>query len=438
MENNKEIKLDILDINSSGSGTAKIDDGLVCFVPFCIDGERVIAKVEKQHKNFCMAKLESVVCASKDRVEPKCKYFGVCGGCDFQHIIYKKQLETKTQIIKSMLNKANVKFQKLEPTVPSEKVFAYRNKINFNIIQNKLCFFDQENMPLYVDFCPLFCDDKLKDIIFFVNKFLQNTNQNFKALHLRTLENQYNFCFVSNVKTSCNFDVLANDLKNILCTQDCTNKKACKTFSICTSVNKVKNSSNIGNHVHNVVGDGKIYLSNDLELCVSPQTFLQTNTQMQNRIYDTIASQILPDQIVINAYGGAGLLSAILAKKSKFVYSVEISLSATKDCQKLFLENDIKKAEAICGDCKDVVPSLATQSVDTIVFDPARAGVDQQILKAVIKSKIQNIIYLSCNPQTFVRDAKVLEQSYNLKSVTPFDMFPQTKHIETLAVFEKK
>ena len=437
MENNKEIQLDILDINSSGSGTAKID-GLVCFVPFCIDGERVIAKVEKQHKNFCIAKLESVVCASKDRVEPKCKYFGVCGGCDFQHINYQKQLETKTQIIKSMLNKAKVKFQKLEPTVPSEKNFAYRNKINFNIIQNKLCFFDQENMPLFVDFCPLFCDDKLKDIIFYVNKFLQNTNQNFKALHLRTLENQYNFCFVSNNTENCDFESLTNDLKNILCTQDCTNKKTCKAFSICTSENKVKNSSNIGNHVQNIVGDGKICVDKDLKFCVSPQSFLQTNTQMQNKIYDVISNQISPKQTVINAYGGAGLLSAILAKKSKFVYSVEISLSATKDCQKLFLENDIKNAEAICGDCKDVVPSLATQSVDTIVFDPARAGVDQQILKAVIKSKIQNIIYLSCNPQTFVRDAKFLEQSYNLKSVTPFDMFPQTKHIETLAVFEKK
>ena len=426
MENNKGIQLDILDINSSGSGTAKID-GLVCFVPFCIDGERVIAKVEKQHKNFCMAKLESVVCASKDRVESKCKYFGVCGGCDFQHINYQKQLETKTQIIKSMLNKAKVKFQKLEPTVPSEKKFAYRNKINFNIVQNKLCFFDQENMPLFVDFCPLFCDDKLKNIIFYVNKFLQNTNQNFKALHLRTLENQYNFCFVSNVKTSCNFDALAKDLKNL-----------CSKFSICTSVNKVKNSSNISSTVKAVVGDGKICVDKDLKFCVSPQSFLQTNTQMQNKIYDVIANQISPKQTVINAYGGAGLLSAILAKKSKFVYSVEISLSATKDCQKLFLENDIKNAEAICGDCKDVVPSLATQNVDTIVFDPARAGVDQQILEAVIKSKIQNIIYLSCNPQTFIRDAKFLEQSYNLKSVTPFDMFPQTKHIETLAVFEKK
>lgn len=232
---------------------------------------------------------------------------------------------------------------------------------------------------------------------------------------------------MSNVKTSCNFDALAKDLKNL-----------CSKFSICTSVNKVKNSSNISSTVKAVVGDGKICVDKDLKFCVSPQSFLQTNTQMQNKIYDVIANQISPKQTVINAYGGAGLLSAILAKKSKFVYSVEISLSATKDCQKLFLENDIKNAEAICGDCKDVVPSLATQNVDTIVFDPARAGVDQQILKAVIKSKIQNIIYLSCNPQTFVRDAKFLEQSYNLKSVTPFDMFPQTKHIETLAVFEKK
>lgn len=426
MENNKKIEVDILDINSLGNGTAKID-GLVCFVPFCIDGEKVTAKIEKKHKNFCIAKLENVVCASKNRVNPKCKYFSICGGCDFQHMDYEKQLETKTNIIKSMLSKAKVKCQKLEPTVASEKVFSYRNKINFNIVQNKLCFFDKNIMPLFVDFCPLFCDDKLKDIIFCVNKFLQCTNQNFKALHLRMLENQYNFCFVSSIKTVCNFDILAKELENL-----------CIKFSICTSVNKAKNSSNISSSVQAVVGDGKICVDNDLKFFVSPQSFLQTNTQMQNKIYDVISNQISPKQIVINAYGGAGLLSAILAKKSKFVYSVEISLSATKDCQQLFLENNIKNAEAICGDCKDIVPTLATHNVDTIVFDPARAGVDQQVLKAVIKSKIQNIIYLSCNPQTFVRDAKILEQAYNLKCVTPFDMFPQTKHIETLSVFEKK
>jgi len=415
-----------LDINPSGSGTAKID-GLVCFVPFCIDGERIVAKIEKRHKNFCLAKLENVICASKCRVEPRCRYFGVCGGCDFQHMEYKKQLETKTAVLKSMLDKAKVKYRKLEPTVASAKEFFYRNKINFGIVENKLCFYDRQNAPLFVDFCPLFCDDKLKDIIFCVNRFLQNAKPDFKALHVRTLDNQYVFCFVSNAETDCNFDVLANDLKVL-----------CKNFSICTSVNKVKNSSNISSSVKNRIGGGKIFVNRNLKFCVSPQSFLQINTDIQNEIYGVIANCVTPKQTVINAYGGAGLLSAILAKKSKFVYSVEISLSATKDCQKLFSENDIKNAKAICGDCKDVVPELAKNHIDTIVFDPARAGVDERILKTVAKSQIQNVIYLSCNVQTFVRDAKILQQQYDLKTITPFDMFPQTKHVETLAVFEKK
>lgn len=421
---NKNLNLQILDINSSGSGTAKLD-GYVCFVPYTIDGENVLASVCNKQKNYCTACLQKILTSSPHRTKPFCKYFGKCGGCDFQHMDYKKQLQTKTDITKSLFQKANLQCQHFFPTVPCENIFYYRNKINFNIVNNKLCFFDNSNTPFAVDSCPLFCDKNLDKIIFSVNNFLQNTPHSFKALHIRALENQYNFCFVSNTKCNCDFGDLVENLKHIF-----------QNFSICTSVNPNPQSSNISNKINTIFGNPNIKISDALQFEIAPQSFLQTNQIVQNKIYNTVTQKILPDQTVINAYGGAGFLSANLAQKCKFVYSVEISASATNDCKKLFKTNNITNATAICGDCKDIIPNLAKQNIDTIVFDPARAGIDPKILETLTNCSIKNIIYLSCNPKTLIRDLLLL-QNYKITSVTPFDMFPQTKHIEVLVTLQK-
>lgn len=424
---NKNLQLEILDINSSATGTAKID-GFVYFVPYTIDKETVVASPKKMQKNFCITKLEQVLLSSPDRIKPKCKYFGLCGGCDFQHMKYQKQLQTKYQIVKSAFEKSNLDCSHICPVVGCENNFFYRNKINFNIVQNKLCFFDVDNNPIFVESCPLFCDKNIDKIIKATNNFLQNANANFKALHIRVLENQLNFCFVSNQQTNCNFDKLINYFQNTL---------QLENFSICTSVNCNKQSSNISKTFKTVFGNPTLIADKNFDFKISPLSFLQTNTKMQNVIYQKICDFILPNQTVINAYGGAGLLSALISQKCKFVYSVEISKSSSKDCENLFIKNKITNAKSICGDCKNVIPDLAKQNIDTVVFDPARAGIDNTILETITNCKIKNIVYLSCNLQTFVRDVSKLN-NYKIVSVIPYDMFPQTKHIEILALLQLK
>lgn len=181
------------------------------------------------------------------------------------------------------------------------------------------------------------------------------------------------------------------------------------------------------------------YVVGGVKCQVSPASFLQVNEDVQNRIYEDIQKLVSAKKNVLNAYGGTGLLAAILAKNSQKVFSVEINKSAAKDCAALFENNNIMNAFSICGDCRVEIPKvLATDSIDCVVVDPPRAGVEKSILETIKKTDIPEILYLSCNPQTLIRDLKILQESYYIDFVQPYDMFPQTYHIETLVKLTKK
>ena len=167
---------------------------------------------------------------------------------------------------------------------------------------------------------------------------------------------------------------------------------------------------------------------------VNNRSFLQVNNEVKNKIYSKIISEINYAKNVCDAYSGAGLLSAIVAKNAENVYGIEIIPEANINAEELKKQNGLKNLTNICGDCSKVLPTLAKQlkSDFSLILDPPRKGVDKVVCDAIIASEPKQIIYLSCNPATLARDLNLLKDKYEIEFVQPYDMFPQTANIETL------
>ena len=417
---------EITDNGANGCGIAK-QDGVVCFVPFSISGEKVLMHTKKFGKNFCECALDNVISPSEHRVEPKCKYFGKCGGCQLQHMDSPTQLTYKTKHIKTILQRALKKNTDVK-LCHSQNCYHYRNKLNFAIFHNTLCFADIDENFFPVENCPLFVRD-ISDIIDVVNDYLASTKNEFRAFHIRLLDGVYQFTFVSNSYEFPHSQQLISKFlqKNI-------------KFSLNLCKNTQKNSSNITEDVICLYGEAnQVYDVLGIKSKVSPASFLQVNKDVQNKIYQDINTLIAPNANVINAYGGTAILAAMMAKKAQIVYSVELNRLASKNCRDMINKNNIKNIIAVCGDCQNEIPKILQKNKIThIVFDPPRNGINKNILELVTKLEIENIIYLSCNPSSLARDLEVICQKYDIMCIQPYDMFPQTHHVETLVTLRLK
>lgn len=416
----------IIDNGANGYGIAK-QDGLVCFVPFSISGEKVLIHTKKFGKNFCECVLDEVVSPSPRRVTPQCPYFEKCGGCVLQHMDQNSQLEYKTNQVKTILQRALKKDLSTNFCI-AKNSYQYRNKLSFTIVNNKLCFADVDGNFFPVQNCPLFVCD-LTQIIEVVNKYLSTTKNNFRAFHVRLLDGCYQFVFVSDSyefpKSKQLIDAFLQ--KNI-------------KFSLNLCKNTQKNSSNITEDVICLYGEAnQVYDVLGIKSKVSPASFLQVNKDVQNKIYQDINTLIEPNAKVINAYGGTGILAAMMTRKAQIVYSVELNRMASKNCRDMINKNNIKNIIAVCGDCQNEIPKILQKNKIThIVFDPPRNGVNKNILELVASLEIENIIYLSCNPSSLARDLEMLCPKYDIMLVQPYDMFPQTHHVETLVTLRLK
>lgn len=416
----------IIDNGANGYGIAK-QDGLVCFVPFSISGEKVLIHTKKFGKNFCECVLDEVVSPSPRRMTPQCPYFGKCGGCVLQHMDQNAQLEYKTNQVKTILQRALKKDLSTNFCI-SKNSYHYRNKLSFTIANNKLCFADVDGNFFPVQNCPLFVCD-LTQIIEVVNKYLSTTKNNFRAFHVRLLDGCYQFVFVSD-----SYDFPKS--KQLI---DAFLQKNIK-FSLNLCKNTQKNSSNITEDVICLYGEAnQVYDVLGIKSKVSPASFLQVNKDVQNKIYQDINTLIEPNAKVINAYGGTGILAAMMTRKAQIVYSVELNRMASKNCRDMINKNNIKNIIAVCGDCQNEIPKILQKNKIThIVFDPPRNGVNKNILELVTKLEIKNIIYLSCNPSSLARDLETLSDKYEIILIQPYDMFPQTHHVETLVTLRLK
>lgn len=441
------MKVEAIRLGINGEGVAKGTEGelkdKVCFVPYLLPGEEADVKVITDKKSYCNCRIENLIKTSEDRVNPKCKYFTTCGGCDLQHLNKCIQLDFKRDKVKETLTKITNQKCDVFPVVRLNDYY-YRNKMSFPIVninnKAKLGMFKlNTNDIVDIDKC-LLCKDIINEAYAYSKKFIENSNftgydfrkkkGDLKYLVIRCYLNKLLITIVSTKKFNL------KDYYNYL-------SQYFKELGLSIIISNSDDEIMSGNYIH-LYGDNNLELEEfDINYKLDNRGFLQVNNEVKEHLYNLVLDEITENYTVIDAYSGAGLLTAIMARKCKKVYGIEINTSASKSAEELSKINNLTNITCINGDVKYYIGQVIDK-VDncTVVLDPARSGCDSKVLDYLISDKnlkkVSKIIYISCNPATLSRDLNKLFEYYKSTKIIPLDMFPQTKHIETFVVLEKK
>lgn len=442
-----KFETDIAAVGMNGEGIARIDNTVV-FVPSVLKGERAWVEITDVKKNFAFAKVIKLLEASSDRVNPPCRICYKCGGCEMLHIAYPAQLEIKRANVKNCLDKELKSDVEVNETVPSPDVYGYRNKIQLPIaiVDGKICAgFFAPNTHKVIPFIRegedgkcLLNDEGMQKIISTFLTFVKENNISvyderlhkglIRHLVIRRVGESYAVCAVINGKSLPSYKSFVAKLKS-----------SGYCFSLYISVNEKRTNVIMGEKTVTLYGEDKVR-GNALGVTyeVSPLSFMQVNDKVRDLIYSKVGEIIKNSGIdnVIDAYSGIGIMSNIFARYAKKVYAIEIVPEAIEDAKKLAaLNGNSDKIVNICGDCaKELPPLITSLGKSVVVIDPPRKGCDKAVLEAMLTARPTEIIYVSCNPATLARDLRILSEGYSIESVTPYDMFPNTKHVETLAV----
>ena len=392
------LKIDSLDHN--GRGIAHLSNKVV-FVENALEGEIVEINILNDKKNYIEANVSRYIQKSNERVEGLCPYYEVCGGCDILHMSYEKQLEFKQNKIRNIVDKYLDKSIKVNKIVKSGNQFEYRNKVTFQV-KNKLGFYkNKTNNIVKIDKC-LLASKKINESIEYLNKL---DLSKIDKITCRSTSNELMIIIDSN----SNIDI--SPIKDI-------------ASSIYIKDKLVYGSPNI----YNMIGTYK-YI-------ISPESFFQINDDICKKLYDKIYDETKDSKNILDLYCGTGSIG-IYVSENKNILGVEINESAIKDANINKEINNVKNISFICGDSGKESKKIDFKP-DTIIVDPPRSGLDNNTINNILELNPNKIIYVSCDPMTLVRDLKLLNNDYNIVDITPFDMFPNTKHVENLTVLERK
>lgn len=409
MANRTDFEVRLSGLVYGGSALGRLEDGRAVFVPLALPGELVRARAVEEKAGFVRAELEAVLEPSPLRIQPRCRHFGVCGGCHYQHLAYNDQLEFKRNILAEQLSRiGGIENPPVAPLVPGES-WRYRNHIQFHLCEDgRLGFMPRQgDEPFAVEEC------------FLPEQALMQAwaNLDFEAMPE-----------VERIGLRAGLD---EDIQVILEGSE-------------EAVPEVLVEDLPYSVVHLGAADlvtlaGSEFLFMQVlerEFRVSAGSFFQVNTAVAGKMVQHILG-LLPaagTDLLLELYSGVGLFSAFLAPRVKHLVAVENSPSACADFAFNLDEFDhVELYEAPAG----IVLGALSLQPDVILVDPPRAGLERNVLDRIVAMAPRRLIYVSCDPATLSRDARRLQRGgYQLKQTTPFDMFPQTYHIESVSLWE--
>ena len=467
MKKNEEYIGIVEAFGSNGEGIIK-DNGLITFVPYAIKGEKVRYKILKATKSCAYGKLIEVLTPSDCRVNPSCSVFNKCGGCQIQHVDYANQLELKRETVKDCFRKiAGIDFE-VDKTEPCEKVFGYRNKLQLPVAKTEngtVIGFYAENTHRVVpiDDCPINPS--------WTKKIISAFKQYIDEFNLSGYDNQK---FTGDIREITAKEIAGN-LIIVAVVLDSNIKGKDRLVEILKSHLELNFTLyfNVNKSRSNVIYGEKFYLYHGapdytaeidgIKCKFGVQSFMQVNDEMRSKLYNKVKEEINADEntTVIDAYSGAGLMTALLSQNARKTIGIEIVKEAVDCADELAKINGLTdKMVNFNGACEDLLPSIIEKERKTgnqikIVLDPPRKGCDIAVVEAVRKSGADKIVYVSCLPSSLARDVGLLTGTliykdgkiekaetpsgeYELTLIKPFDMFPQTKHVETLVCLCKK
>ena len=454
VEKNKEYIFDIISQGYEGEGIAKIDNKYPIFIEGALKGEKVKVRIVKVNKNFAYGKLMEVLEASEERVNPPCAIYKRCGGCKLQHASYKAQLDFKWDRVKDCVSKIG----KLDPSIVKyplgmENPWRYRNKVQLPIGlingEVKIGFFAPRSHDI-IDMESCLIQDEIGD------KVVKLTREWIEKFNIRpyNVDGEYDEKgIVRHIMIRRGFTT--NEVMVVLVTNgenlhhkeefvDLMVKNIPGIKSVIQNINSKKTNVILGLESKTLWGEDTIsdYIG-DFRFNISPLSFFQVNPTQTEVLYGKALeyANLTGNEEVFDAYCGTGTITLFLSQKAKKVYGVEIIPQAIDNAWINAKENKVENVEFFVGESEVVIPDLINKGVkaDVVVVDPPRKGCDKKLLDAITNIDAKKIVYVSCDPSTLGRDLKVLEENgYKTLEVQPVDMFPNTAHIENVALLIKK
>ncbi len=469
------VGVEIIDLGDKNQCFGRLDDGMGIFVQgTAAIGDVVRAEIFKIKKKYLVARFREVITPSSHRIEPVCPYFGLCGGCKWQHMDYAEQLRLKRKQVQDALEHIGGFHEIMcEPCLPAPELFGYRNKMDFSFTDLRYLTSDEigiepgeHDKPL--DFALGFhapgCFSKAIDIdhcdlstpemnitLNAVRDFCLRHKTELPIYSTHTHTGELRNLVVRHGGNTGEFMVnLVTSTHNAeLMLELCGELKTALGDRLTTFVNNTtsaKNTVAFGEKEYVIHGPGTITdRLGDYTYRISANSFFQTNTAQAETLYHQIleTAQLKPADIVYDLFCGTGSIALFASSHCQKVLGVEVVESSVNDARENAKRHAVDNCEFIRLDLKDIIDiELEMQEFghpDVVITDPPRAGMNPKAVKMLLKMEPPVIVYVSCNPASLARDGQMLceDGKYQMVHCQPVDMFPQTNHVESVARFER-
>lgn len=426
----------------NGEGIAYINRKAL-FVDNAIPGELVDVVIDEDKDRYATGHVSKILEKAPRRREPLCPKWQSCGGCSLMHVDYKGQVRMKEQALAEALRKYAGYTGKIEPMIKNPDVLAYRNacKLPFGLKDGKTVtgmYKKGSNDFVPIERC-IIHSKKLEQVRQDLTRLIQKADlkpascenpNGLMTLVLKEFDGQVHVVFVT------------GEMKIPQHLVDQVLETVPNAVSVWQSVKDRKDPEYelFGDKVFHLGGKTKMTLQlENFELDLLPKSFFQLNTKQALSLYKTIASWI-PEHssLLVEAYSGIGAISLFAADKADQVIGIESIEDAVANANTNALINGKENVSFRCADAgKELARIAKKQHVDTLVVDPPRSGLNQEMKEAILKARPQTLIYVSCNPATLGKDLAVLQKEYRIEKVQPFDFFSQTPHVETAVLLRE-
>ncbi len=399
----QNVKIESLD--HYGRGIAHINNKVI-FIFNALPNEVVDIKIINDKKQFSEAKVIKYITKSNDRIKSICPYFENCGGCNLLFYNYENTIKFKQNKIKELINKNKINYNNDITVIINETPLSYRNKISLKIYNGKIGFYENKTHKIVpIEKC-LIAKESINKII----KDYKLLNINEGTLTIRSNYNNEITLIINSKELNYNIDI-----------------------------SKLKENNKITGIVYNdklIYGEDFYYERiGGMLFKVSYNSFFQVNHYITEKLFKLIEENIAINSKVLDLYCGVGTLSLVASKKASEVIGIEIIKNAIINASKNAFLNKKTNLKFILGDVANSVTKI-NQKFDTLIVDPPRNGLDKNIINYIKENKPSKIIYVSCDPNTLMRDLKSLEELYQIKDYKILDMFSYTYHLESFVILE--